>query len=88
LACSTRAGNPTKIAVRFFLSRRAGRIGAEARPEQVTGLQELAAILGRVLRDGDAAVLDSAIQEGLPIITNDQRFYRFMNAINYPNERF
>jgi RHS repeat-associated protein len=85
---STAIGHPTRVAVMAFLARRAGRIGPEARPAQVTGLEELASNIGRVLRLRDAEVLDSAIQDDLPIITNDRRFYRFMNAINYPNERY
>jgi hypothetical protein len=66
-----------------FLTERGGRIGSIATPEGIASLQARAASMGRVLRTGDAAVLHSAMQDGLPLITNDVRFVRFLNAIGY-----
>jgi hypothetical protein len=54
----------------------------------VAELQQKATALGRVLKTPDANVLSSAMQDGLSVITNDLRFGRFMDAINYPNERW
>ncbi len=71
-----------------FLAERGGRIGPEATPEGISSLQAQATSMGRVLRTGDAAVLHSAMQEGLPLITNDVRFGRFLNAIGYPFEGY
>ena len=71
-----------------WLSGRGGRVGAAADPAQVAELQQKATALGRVLKTPDANVLSSAMQDGLSVITNDLRFGRFMDAINYPNERW
>jgi hypothetical protein len=41
-----------------------------------------------MLRDEDAAVLDSAAQEGLPLISNDWKFYRNANRLGYTTEQY
>ena len=71
-----------------WLTARGGRIGPEANPEGVARLQARAVSLGRVLKDGYGTVADSAIQEGLPIITNDQKFTKFLKVINHPVEGY
>ncbi|MBC9731512.1 hypothetical protein H8R17_45075 [Streptomyces sp. TRM68367] len=41
-----------------------------------------------MIADDDAAVLDSAVQEGLSIITNDKRFYKNIERLGYSSERY
>ena len=71
-----------------WLTARGGRIGSEATAQGVADLQAQATTLGRVLRSADAAVADSAMRDGLSIITNDERFARFLRAIRYPVEGY
>jgi predicted nucleic acid-binding protein len=69
-----------------FLNARGGRVGLPGTPEGAAALQAQAASFGRVLNDGDALIADGAMQEGIPIITNDTRFLRFLDALGYPAE--
>ena len=71
-----------------FLTDRGGRIGPQATREGIAALRGQAASLGRTLSEGDAAVLHSALQDGLGIITNDVRFARFLQAIGHPVEGY
>jgi hypothetical protein len=71
-----------------WLGARGGSVGPEATSEGISSLQAQAAALGRVLRTADAAVADSAIQEGLGIVTNDIRFAKFLRAIGWAVEGF
>jgi rRNA-processing protein FCF1 len=71
-----------------WLGSRGGRIGPEATSPGIADLQAQATSLGRVLRSADAAVADSAMQDGLSMITNDQKFAKFLRAINYPVEGY
>ena len=41
-----------------------------------------------MIADDDASVLDSAVQDGLSIITNDKRFYKNIETLGYPSERY
>ena len=74
--------------LRTFLVERGGRVGAAATSDMITGLQSQAATLGRALRLPDAAVLCSAVREGVPLITADTRLLRFINAAGYFGEPF
>lgn len=71
-----------------WLGARGGSLGPEATAEGIANLQSQASALGRVLKAADAAVADSAMQQGLGIITNDLRFSRFLNAIGWPVEGY
>ncbi len=74
--------------LRQFLADRAGKIGVAATAEEIQNLQSQATLLGRVLRDKDAAVVGSAVKEGIPIITRDARLLRFLQAAGIPVETF
>jgi hypothetical protein len=69
-------------------------MGPEATPEGVADLQArlMAMWKGKsfnpMIRDHDAMVLHSAIQEGLSIITNDQKFFRNAERLGYITERY
>ncbi|MCX5400940.1 polymorphic toxin-type HINT domain-containing protein [Streptomyces sp. NBC_00102] len=85
-------GNPEKV-VLDWLEARGGRIGAEANVDAAQAFQEYLRELWKgankpVLKDDDALVLASAFEEGLPIITNDQQFYKAISRFDYPNERY
>jgi hypothetical protein len=41
-----------------------------------------------VIHDEDAAVLDSAMQDGLPLITNDDRFAKNVVRLGQVAERY
>jgi rRNA-processing protein FCF1 len=41
-----------------------------------------------MIADDDAAVLHSAVQDGLSIITNDKRFYKNIDRLGYSSERY
>jgi hypothetical protein len=41
-----------------------------------------------MMAEDDAAVLHSAIQDGLSIITNDRRFYQNAERLGYRTERY
>lgn len=77
-----------------WLSERGGRMGPEATSEGVADIQQRLRDMWKgkgfqpMMADDDAAVLHSAAQEGLPIITNDQRFYRNAERLGYRTERY
>jgi len=81
-----RKGDPTKLA--DFLASRGGRVVADAHPAAAAALMRQAAGMGRSLKRGDATIAATAIREGLPIITRDRRFSRFLSAIGRPVESF
>jgi rRNA-processing protein FCF1 len=54
----------------------------------VAAVQAQATSLRRVLRSADATIANSAMQEGLFITTNDQKFAKLSRAINYPVEGY
>jgi hypothetical protein len=41
-----------------------------------------------MIADGDASVLDSAVQGGLSIITNDKRLYKNNDRLGYSSEGY
>jgi hypothetical protein len=75
-------------ALRSFLSARGGRIGAAARSGDISALQSQATSLGRVLRTNDASVVGSAVREGVPLITRDQRLLNFLKEAGIPGQSF
>jgi hypothetical protein len=74
--------------LREFLSARGGRLGQAATAEQIQALQAQAQVIGRVLRAKDAAVVGSAVREGAPLITRDQRLLRFLEEVGISSESF
>jgi len=54
----------------------------------VIGLENQAQSMGRAISHTDAEVAASAIQDGLALITRDQRLFRFLQAAGYPVESF
>jgi RHS repeat-associated protein len=74
--------------LRSWLVAKGGRIGAFASESDVIGSQIFAGRAGRVLRTGDARVMLSAEQEGLGIMTRDEKFIRVLkffgiSVVNY-----
>jgi predicted nucleic acid-binding protein len=47
-----------------------------------------AQVLGRALKAKDAAVVGSAVREGVPVVTRDERLLRFMKAAGIAVETF
>jgi len=74
--------------LRAFLQSRGGGVGAAATQADIQNLQAQAQVLGRVLSSSDAAVAGSAMREGVPLMTNDQRLFNFLKAVGYPVEKF
>jgi predicted nucleic acid-binding protein len=75
-------------ALRAFLAARGGRIAAAGSEATATGLRELASGLGRALRLNDSRIASGAMREGVPLITNDSKFGRFLRAIGYSVEAY
>ncbi len=75
-------------ALNEFLTARGGSIGAAGTEEGAAALQEQAAGLGRSLGFNDALIANSAMQDGIPLITGDQQLLGFLRAIGYPGEPF
>ncbi|MPY56807.1 sugar-binding protein [Streptomyces spongiae] len=77
-----------------WLSARGGRMGPAATSEGVASLQARLKAMWKgksfnpMIADDDAAVLHSAIQDGLSIITNDKRFYKNIERLGYSSERY
>lgn len=76
-----------------WITDRGGRIGSEASDDVAQAFQEYLQELWKagykpVLHDEDAAVLASAFEDGLPMITNDVKFYKKLDLFNFPNERY
>jgi hypothetical protein len=77
-----------------WLARRGGRTGAQPEPADVGSLMAEGVaynltpgrVRGPIVNDGDAQVLASALQDGLPVLTDDAGFARFMNRGDYPHE--
>ncbi|MFV2110489.1 type II toxin-antitoxin system VapC family toxin [Micromonospora sp. LOL_015] len=81
-------------AIDEWISARGGRMGAASTSKGVEALQaQLKAMWkGKAFRPmiavDDAAVLHSALQDGLAIITNDKRFYKNIERLGYQSERY
>ena len=73
---------------RAFLSERGGGLAAAGSEADALALQRQAAAMGRSLGLNDARIAASAVTEGVPILTNDVRFARFLNAIGIGGEGF
>ncbi|SHG56304.1 RHS repeat-associated core domain-containing protein [Streptoalloteichus hindustanus] len=77
-----------------WLSARGGRMGPAATSEGVASLQARLRSMWKaksfrpMIADDDAAVLHSAIQDGLSVITNDKRFYKNIERLGYSSERY
>ncbi len=71
-----------------FLDARGGRFGGAAVQDDINMFLTEARRLGRYEDAQDAAVFSSALQEGLPILTKDRRFFRLLRAIGYPVETY
>jgi predicted nucleic acid-binding protein len=67
--------------LRQFLSARGGRVAAAGTEQTAAALRNQAQALGRGLKVKDSRVAASAVREGVPIITNDSKFQRFLNAV-------
>jgi RHS repeat-associated protein len=71
-----------------FLEQTNGRLGPLALPPIVAALQALAIAKGRRCSETDCQIAASALQELLPIMTDDDGFYKFLQSIPYPVERW
>ena len=77
-----------------FMASTGGRIGSGVSDDFAAGLRAQANSLtdqygnARALGYEDSYVVGSAMQDGVPLITNDQQVIRFLSAINYPVEPF
>ncbi|WP_240958044.1 RHS repeat-associated core domain-containing protein [Streptomyces barkulensis] len=87
-------GGHSEGAIGSWLSERGGRIGPASTSEGVASLQARLRGMWKgksfrpMIADDDASVLHSAIQDGLPIITNDKRFYKNIERLGYSSERY
>jgi hypothetical protein len=79
-------GNPNAFSE--FLQARGGKIGVAGTTDGAAALRVRAAELGRSLGANDALIAHSAMQEGIPLITGDRQILGFLQAIDYPGERF
>jgi hypothetical protein len=70
--------------LRSFLTARGGRIGAAGSASAIATLQQMATAAGRVLKSKDAAVVASALKDGLPVITRDSKLLRFLQNVIGP----
>ncbi|MFK4068822.1 DUF6531 domain-containing protein [Streptomyces sp. NPDC029674] len=81
-------------AIGKWLSDRGGRMGPESTPEGVADIQGRLKAMWKgksfnpMIKDDDASVLHSAAQEGLPLITNDKKFYQNAERLGYTTERY
>ncbi|MEV7197878.1 DUF6531 domain-containing protein [Streptomyces sp. NPDC093510] len=81
-------------AISKWLSDRGGRMGPESTPEGVADIQGRLKAMWKgksfnpMIKDDDASVLHSAAQEGLPLITNDKKFYQNAERLGYTTERY
>lgn len=75
-------------ALRQFLTVRRGRVGLSGTQAEAANLQQQAQALGRALKAKDAKVAASAVREGVPVITRDGKFRRFLNAAGIGGEDF
>lgn len=77
-----------------FLNSTGGRIGSGVSEEAAAALRDQASSLtdqfgnARSLGVGDSYVVGSAIQDDVPLITNDRQIIRFLRGIGYPVEPF
>lgn len=74
--------------LREFLKARGGYVGKAATQQQIADLQAQANILGRVLRNKDAAVTGFALNEGATVISPDVRLQKFLEAAGIAVEGF
>ncbi|WP_241740846.1 polymorphic toxin-type HINT domain-containing protein [Streptomyces sp. L2] len=87
-------GGHSADAIGSWLSERGGRMGPASTSEGVASLQARLRGMWKgksfnpMIADDDASVLHSAIQDGLPIITNDKRFYKNIERLGYSSERY
>jgi RHS repeat-associated protein len=81
-------GKAGATALREFLAARGGRLAAAGTEASATGLRAQAASLGRSLRLSDSRIAAGAIREGVPLITNDKKFFNFLKAIGYSVENW
>ena len=77
-----------------FLASNGGRIGSQVTDEEAAALRSQANSLtdqfgnARALGYGDSYVVGSAMQDNVPLITQDGQVIRFLRAISYPVEPF
>lgn len=81
-------GRAGAIALREFLAARGGRLAEAGAEATATGLRAQAASLGRSLKPVDSRVAAGAIREGVPLITNDKKFFNFLQAIGYSVQKY
>lgn len=82
-------GGGSADALRGFLSARGGQFAAAGAENVARGLQaRVWGIGGRQIGLYDARIGASAMQEGMPIMTLDQKFTRAMNALGWTMESF
>lgn len=88
------AGGHSTEDIMSWLTDRGGRIGPEATQTGIDSIQNAMRAMWRgksfqpMIHDADAAVLDSANQDGLPLITNDKRFANNLTRLGYTAEGY
>jgi hypothetical protein len=77
-------------ALREFLVARGGRIGLAGSEATAAQLRALGPTLNpaRALGVADSRIAASALREGAPVLTNDRRFFRFLQAIGQAAEGY
>jgi hypothetical protein len=77
-----------------FLTSRGGRIGSDVTDAQAAALRSQANSITdqfgntRSLGVGDSYVVGSAMNDGVPLITQDRQIIGFLRAVGYPVEPF
>ena len=77
-------------ALRDFLVARGGRIGLAGSEATAAQLRALGPTLNpaRALGMADSRIAASALRAGAPVLTNDRRFFRFLQAIGQAAEGY
>ncbi|HRI65925.1 MAG TPA: hypothetical protein PK156_16875, partial [Polyangium sp.] len=81
-------GGGSSTALRTFLTNNNGRIAAAGTEASANALQKQAVDMGRVLHRADARIVAGAAREGLPLVTNDLRLSKYLQAAKLPVEGF
>jgi predicted nucleic acid-binding protein len=77
------AGGRSALTIGEYLAANGGRIGSVAKTSTIETLQQQAASVGRSLGANDARIAASAIQENIPLVTDDKKLGRFLDALKY-----
>jgi predicted nucleic acid-binding protein len=80
-------GDPAQLTL--WLAQRGGRLASPTSQREVDDLQKGAFLAGvHPPKNKDAAVAATAQREGVPVLTKDQNFLKFLRRMQMPHERY